>query len=135
MPSVPGSQHPPRFPPEMVERCQMDSYGPVGLEQNPAIRVLLIDWRCLKNLELIRMNRSPFRFHHSWKRLDRDCSPHRSPRIPVPDSVDRMPPHRSSAADPLRTNPMIQIRFLEKILTVRSEERRVGKECRSRWSP
>ena len=23
----------------------------------------------------------------------------------------------------------------EKILTVRSEERRVGKECRSRWSP
>ena len=25
--------------------------------------------------------------------------------------------------------------FLESIFTLRSEERRVGKECRSRWSP
>ena len=26
-------------------------------------------------------------------------------------------------------------RFLENFPTIRSEERRVGKECRSRWSP
>ena len=28
-----------------------------------------------------------------------------------------------------------RIRFVELDLTTRSEERRVGKECRSRWSP
>ena len=33
-------------------------------------------------------------------------------------------------AQPLRNDPNLDITF-----TVRSEERRVGKECRSRWSP
>ena len=30
---------------------------------------------------------------------------------------------------------VMQLRHDEKILDERSEERRVGKECRSRWSP
>ena len=30
---------------------------------------------------------------------------------------------------------MLQIQYLEELSSSRSEERRVGKECRSRWSP
>src|SRR2546422_2258711 len=41
-------------------------------------------------------------------------------------SETSLPPMRSAAALVLTRNPL---------LAVRSEERRVGKECRSRWSP
>ena len=40
-----------------------------------------------------------------------------------------------SAIPPEARNTMFQIKNLAPDLTTRSEERRVGKECRSRWSP
>ena len=35
----------------------------------------------------------------------------------------------------LEQNNIKKIKFSEQKITTRSEERRVGKECRSRWSP
>src|SRR5437867_91031 len=44
---------------------------------------------------------------------------------PIPDAADRADRCRAAA----------EAQFLAQIVDIRSEERRVGKECRSRWSP
>ena len=62
-------------------------------------------------------------------------------QIPLPLPILPLPIVSTAALDPilqqiLQTAPIGQI--IEAVLTfdhVRSEERRVGKECRSRWSP
>ena len=35
----------------------------------------------------------------------------------------------------MKVNSELIYRYLYRVLSLRSEERRVGKECRSRWSP
>src|SRR2546430_8951183 len=49
------------------------------------------------------------------------------------EPVDRLPPHE------IVKRGIVQVfegrRVFEHLTTERSEERRVGKECRSRWSP
>src|SRR3712207_9371305 len=42
---------------------------------------------------------------------------------------------RLSLATPSRWTPLALSVFLHCVVALRSEERRVGKECRSRWSP
>lgn len=102
-PCVPGSQDPPRFLQEMIGRCQMDQYYPVGLEPNP----------------VIRMNRPQFCFYLYWKPLDLDCSLNRPSSIPAPGSADRLAFSRPSVVGHPRTNLMIGSRCPER--TVRSD--------------
>ena len=42
---------------------------------------------------------------------------------------------RTKSAQPIKTDYADKIRKENPMNAVRSEERRVGKECRSRWSP
>src|SRR5256885_10245027 len=44
-------------------------------------------------------------------------------------------PGMSCAPTPGATNPVYIFLYTENVNAIRSEERRVGKECRSRWSP
>src|SRR5256885_5017768 len=45
------------------------------------------------------------------------------------------PGHRRAQRPGLRSLHALQLRLRSEKLQARSEERRVGKECRSRWSP
>ena len=56
----------------------------------------------------------------------------------VLETVDRLKPNQYGSADKLRWLSELDGAVYREILTqheTRSEERRVGKECRSRWSP
>src|ERR687891_842607 len=52
-------------------------------------------------------------------------------RVPV----DILPSYKTPAVQVLTLYPGMPTEFMDRTITNRSEERRVGKECRSRWSP
>ena len=93
----------------------MDPYFPVGLEKDSAILVLLIVWRCLKNLELNRPTLAHFRCHLVWKPIDLEFHLARSSRMPVPDSADLETPALPFADCLPMTCLRIGIPFPEKV--------------------
>ena len=68
------------------------------------------------------------RHHHNLHQMEEPC--HRLAVGMQPDTY--VPPHRHLSADKAETLMVLKGALG---LLVRSEERRVGKECRSRWSP
>src|SRR6266571_9379335 len=56
-----------------------------------------------------------------------------STQVPAPTIPIRRPNHNSH--DVRQQSPRVTINLLHDTSSYRSEERRVGKECRSRWSP
>src|SRR5690606_40748872 len=53
--------------------------------------------------------------------------------IAIAEIRDALSENRNSALD--GTHAIRLVEFIEQAYNLRSEERRVGKECRSRWSP
>src|SRR5258708_18940485 len=66
---------------------------------------------------------------------ERSLSPVASLKVPVPLSARESPSPFSVEFSNMRTPPPAGLKLTSSPLATRSEERRVGKECRSRWSP
>src|ERR1043165_3598449 len=82
--------------------------------------------------ELLTMTRIALRLSFCFALLSFGCLPARAQELTT--SAPRPAPAESST----ETNVSERVRLLESELerqNTRSEERRVGKECRSRWSP
>src|SRR5256885_13232705 len=56
-------------------------------------------------------------------------------QCPVPGRLPQIGMEGPVSGEPLAAAPQLEHRLLRDVLRRRSEERRVGKECRSRWSP
>src|SRR5438552_16663918 len=54
-------------------------------------------------------------------------------KLAAPDEGWRSRPDMSPFTRPFRASIVARARFIEDLVAGRSEERRVGKECRSRW--
>src|ERR1043166_5304736 len=75
---------------------------------------------------------NPWIFQHTlhYIRSSRRDEFHKSPTLQAPDET------RDSCNSSLRAGELLpEPSFAERVRVMRSEERRVGKECRSRWSP
>src|SRR5438874_13406120 len=85
----------------------------------------------------LRIHRPPrHRLHRRWRHLPGQPRPALHRRPPAPATRDLRRPHPPLSRLVRRLSRLRRSRApLQLARTLRSEERRVGKECRSRWSP
>src|ERR1019366_5693212 len=101
-----------------------------------------------RNQQRLLLRRHPFEQPIARKRLLRETAPHaalqinpqvnslrRAPLVPVRLNVENAEENARRYQRPARPLPVSARSEIVLHRAARSEERRVGKECRSRWSP
>src|SRR3712207_6945047 len=97
---------------------------------------MLVQTICIRRKHAVSTLATPFFFFQAEDGIrDIGVTGVQTCALPILGSTQTLPPSLKQFPEAERRDKCISHQFPSPLLGVRSEERRVGKECRSRWSP